>query len=218
MTGGDSLSAGRGSERTRIILVRHGQTAWNRDDRFRGRSEIELTDLGQRQAEAIAEQLAAAPVTAIYSSPLRRAVQTAARIAARHNLEVRVEDGLVDVDYGAWVGLSAAEAAARYPDAWQLWLHRPQDLCFPEGECLRDVRRRAVAAVEALARRHRGETVVMVSHRVVCLLLVCHSLGLNESHLWRVDYDVAAISHLEVQNGRLTAFCLNDTCHLRNIV
>lgn len=200
---------------TRVALVRHGQTAWNRDDRFRGRIEMELTELGLAQAEAAADCLAALPIAAVYASPLRRAVQTAQAIAVRHGLAVATVDGLVDVDYGGWVGLSAAEAAAQYPEAWQLWLHQPQDLCFPGGECIRDVRQRAVAAVESLAARHRGQTIVLVSHRVICVLLACHSLGLDESHLWHVEQDVAAVNHLELRNGCLVALHLNDTCHLR---
>ncbi|MFQ5925719.1 MAG: histidine phosphatase family protein, partial [Dehalococcoidia bacterium] len=101
---------------TRIILIRHGQTEWNRGERFRGRVDIGLDETGMRQAEAAAERIARWGVAAIYSSPLKRATVTAQIIASRLHLPVEPVDGINDMDFGIWQGLSIGEARSRYPE------------------------------------------------------------------------------------------------------
>jgi len=200
---------------TRIILVRHGQTEWNREERFRGWADLDLNDLGKRQAEATAEKVAQWSVAAVYSSPLRRAVTTARILAKRLGLEVKLLPGLIDINYGEWQGLSPEEALAKDGSLYVLWLKSPYLVQFPGGESLREVRDRAVATVDDLITNRSEETIALVSHKVVCQLLLLHFLGLDNSHFWQVTQDVSAINLFEINDGRPVAFLLNDTCHLK---
>jgi broad specificity phosphatase PhoE len=204
---------------TRIVLVRHGETEWNKAgiERFRGREDIELNETGVRQAKAAADRIASWPVLAFYSSPLKRALATARILASPFGLAVEPLEGLVDIDYGRWQGLSYEEASERYGQLYQQWLERPHEVVFPGGESLQDVRDRAAVALEKVLAQHQDETVVLVSHQVVCKVLLCALLGLDNSHFWQVEQDVCAINVLEARNGRLTVTLINDTCHLESL-
>ena len=200
---------------TRFILIRHGQTRWNRLERFRGRVDIDLDRTGLRQAQAAAKRVAGWEVKAIYSSPLKRAMRTAGIIAQRLGLPVQPLEGVNDMDFGAWQGLPVSEARERYPELFELWRFSPQRLQLPGGETLEDVRRRVVATIDELAARHEDQIIAVVSHRVVCKVLLCHLLGLDDSHFWQIAQDATAINIFEVWHGRPVVRLVNDTCHLR---
>jgi broad specificity phosphatase PhoE len=203
---------------TRIILVRHGQTAWNigsgAGERFRGRVDLPLDDVGLAQAQAVAERLADRPIVAVYSSPLKRAVETAHPTAQQLGLPVQPLPGIIDIDYGDWQGLSPAEVARAYPDLYGRWLEKPQRVKFPNGESLRQVRLRGMAALKEVAICHEGRTVLLVAHQVVNKVLVCAMLGLDNSHFWRIRQDNACINVFEHRDGVFTAVRINDTCHV----
>jgi broad specificity phosphatase PhoE len=190
---------------TRIILVRHGQTAWNREERFRGREDLPLDETGRRQAMAAGQRIAAnwSP-TAIHCSPLQRAVQTARSIGDACGLSVLPWPDLIDIDYGQWQGLTPAEATKA-----------PQTVQIPCGESLATVRARTFAALQEIICRHPGETVVVVAHTVVNRLLLCAILGLDNSRFWRLRQETAAINVFEWDGQDFTLVSLNDTCHLR---
>ncbi len=199
----------------RIILVRHGQTEWNREERFRGWVDIDLDETGVRQAGAAAQRIAQWDVAAIYSSPLRRAIATAQIIANRLSLPVVPLEGIIDMNFGIWQGLSIGEVKGKYPELFDLWRYSPQSLEIPEGEGLEDVRKRVVATIDELTVRHESATVALVTHRVVCKVLLCHLLGLDNSHFWQIAQDAASINLFEMSEGKATVTLLNDTCHLR---
>lgn len=201
-----------------IILVRHGETEWNRVERFRGRMDLELNERGRAQAQASGRALTSVSVAAVYSSPLRRALDTAAAIAVPHGLVVQPCLGLLDIDYGQWQGLTPEEVTQRYPEPCRQWLEQPHQVRIPGGEGLEEVRRRAVAAVdEALAAVPADQWAVMVSHKVICKLLLCHALGLSAAHFWQVEQDICGISRFELKEGRLVVSVTNDTCHLAEL-
>ena len=204
---------------TRIILVRHGQTAWNVGagavERFRGQIDLPLNDTGLAQARALAEQLADHPITAVYSSPLKRAMGTAQPTAQQLGLPVQPLPGIIDINYGDWQGLSPVEVAQAYPDLYPRWLETPQRVKFPHGESLRQVRLRGMAALKDASTRHEGKVILLVAHQVVNKVLVCAMLGLGNSHFWRIQQDNACINVFEHQDGIFTTVLLNDTCHLR---
>jgi broad specificity phosphatase PhoE len=202
---------------TRLILVRHGRTEWNRVERFRGRADIELDNVGIKQAEAAAARIADWQVSAVYSSPLRRALTTAEILAYPFGLEVKPLPGIIDIDYGEWQGLSPDEAAAKSDSLYSKWLANPHKMKFPGGESLDMVRERATSAVDALITRHTKETVVLVSHKVVCHILILSFLGLDNSHFWQITQDVCAINLFEVRGGIPSALSLNDNCHLKEL-
>ena len=203
---------------TRIILVRHGQTGWNvgagAGERFRGRVDLSLDDTGLAQAHALVARLADRPIAAVYSSPLKRAVETARPTAQQLGLPVQLLPGIIDINYGDWQGLSHPEVATAYPDLYPCWLETPQRVKFPHGESLRQVRLRGMAALKEVAARHDGRVILLVAHQVVNKVLVCAMLGLYNSHFWRIQQDNACLNVFEHQDGVFTAVLINDTCHL----
>jgi broad specificity phosphatase PhoE len=202
---------------TRIILVRHGETEWNRVERFRGQIDIELNDTGHRQAEAVASRLCKRKIDALYSSPLKRAVQTAEPIADACGLEVQALEGLNDIDYGLWAGLSPDDVASTYGALYQAWLDTPHLVEFPDGESLDHVRSRAWEALKQVCLPYEGQTMVLVSHVVVNRVLISAFLGLSNASFWRIGQDNAAINIFKVQDARCQLLLLNDTCHLKSL-
>jgi broad specificity phosphatase PhoE len=205
---------------TRIVLVRHGQTAWNREVRFRGRADIPLDRFGLKQAEATGHYVAVRwPVAAVYASRMGRAMQTAEAIARAQALRVQPLEGLLDIDFGAWQGLSPDEVTRRYPDLYQAWLEAPHTVHFPGGEGLDDVQSRVVAALDKAVAGHRGQTVALVSHTVVNRVLLCAVLGLGNERFWRLQQDTCAVNVFDVaEDTTCTLVLLNDTCHLQDLL
>ena len=201
---------------TRFILIRHGQTVWHSDgiERAEGRADVDLDEVGVRQARATSARLEAWEISAVYSSPLKRAFSTATILAARQGLTAQPEPGLIDIDYGKWQGMTHAEAKADDLKIYDMWLKRPHLVTFPGGEGLADVRKRAVSALETLTRKHDGQTVVLVSHKVVIKVLLCHFLGLDDTCFWRFQQGFCAINVVEAERGSAALHLINDACHL----
>jgi broad specificity phosphatase PhoE len=202
---------------TRLIIVRHGRTEWNRVERFRGRADIGLDEVGKKQAETVAKRVKEWPVSAIYSSPLCRALATAKIIAGPLGLTVQLIPGIVDIDYGAWQGLSTEDVVAKDGHLYSQWIESPHKVKFPGGESFAEVRERASTAVDNLIIQHSKETVVLVSHKVICQMLILSLLGLDSSHFWQITQDVCAMNLFEVRGGIPSALFLNDTCHLEGL-
>jgi broad specificity phosphatase PhoE len=202
----------------RIILVRHGETEWNRVERFRGRADVPLNATGLAQAEATGRRVAAEwqPV-AIYSSPLSRAVKTAEAIARHFDLAVQVHPGLIDIDYGQWQGLTPDEARQRWPEMLAAWYNAPHTARIPGGETLDDLRTRALATIMELTARHAGESIVVVGHTVVNRIILLGVLGLGNERFWRLRQDTCAVNVFEAEGDDFTLVSLNDTCHLRGM-
>ncbi len=201
----------------RLVLVRHGQTDWNKEERYRGRFDLSLDKTGLQQAEATGLALRKFNIAAVYTSPLKRAVQTASAIANNVHQPLFTLEELIDIDYGEWQGLTPAEAAARDGALYNRWLKSPHMVSFRQGESLSTVKDRVTTALARAEARHQNETVAMVSHKVVCMVLVCHLLGLDLSHFWQVEQDLSAINLFENRNNVFIATRLNDTCHLKGL-
>ena len=199
---------------TQLILVRHGQTAWNKQPHFRGRADIELDETGLAQAEATAARVAQWPVSAVYSSPLKRAMATAQAIAEKLDIAVQPHDGLLDIYFGSWQGLTAQQAREDNGELLESWLKKPQKVTFPQGESLTHVRDRISGALDELTAKHRDETIVLVSHVVVLKVLLCYVLGLDNSHFWKIEQGTCAINIVKADGGDYTVSLINDTCHL----
>ena len=176
-----------------------------------------MDETGRRQAEAAALRLKGEQVAAIYSSPLRRALQTAEPIAKQLKLSVQPLEGLIDIDFGSFQGLSSEEASKKDSQLFQMWVEKPHLVHFPQGESLDIVRKRVLAAVDELAARHKDQTAILVSHTVVCRVLMCAMLGLDNSHFWQVRQDVNAINIFEMRDSAPLVILVNDTCHLKSL-
>lgn len=197
-----------------IMLVRHGETAWNAEEIFRGRIDIELSETGLRQAELLAGYLRDSKIEAVYSSPLKRAQRTAQTIGDSHGLEVIVTPRLLDLDFSEWQGQSVTEVRGKYPELYEEWLSSPHKFRIPAGESLDEVRERAELVIDEVIASRRS-VVVLVSHRVVNKVLICALLGLDNSHFWNIRQDTCAITTFSHREGRFILTGHNDTSFLR---
>jgi broad specificity phosphatase PhoE len=200
---------------TRFILVRHGQTAWNAgagEERFRGRTDLPLDSTGQ--ARAVAVRLRREPLAALYSSPLLRARETIMPLATERSLPLQSHEGLLDINYGRFQGLTHADAASIHPELSAHWRLTPGKVRFPEGEGLADVQARLLNLLDELAVHHPGETVVLVGHQIVNKVLVCTLLGLDLDQIWHIRQDTAGIDAFQKAGGVWRILRINDTYHL----
>lgn len=200
----------------RLFLVRHGETEFNRRGLALGREDVPLNETGRRQAQLVARALAAEPLAAVYSSPLRRCLDTARPLAAAHGLEVRVLPELVEMDIGEAEGLTYSQVRERYPDILGRWLGG-EDLSLRPlgGESLPQVQERAWSAIARLSEAHGQESVAVVTHNFVILALLTRALGMPIASFRRLRHSVGAISVLELDGESVTLWRLNDTCHLK---
>lgn len=200
---------------TSIYLVRHGQTAWNREEIFRGRTDVPLDETGLKQAELVGAYFKEIKIHSIYSSPLSRAWQTAERIARVHHLKVQALEGIIDMSFGNWEGRAHQEIMETDPETYRQWREEPQFARLPGGETLEDVRRRAMASLEMVIEKHPEETLILVSHRVVNKVLLCGILGIDNAHFWQIAQDTTAINLIRYRKGKYVLWLMNETCHLK---
>jgi broad specificity phosphatase PhoE len=198
----------------RIFLLRHGATDWNLAGKCQGTTDLELNEIGLRQAETAALGLSREKIDAIYSSNLRRALQTAGAVGRLHNLAVLVEADLHELDHGEIEGLTFAEIHAARPDFIRQWRDTPADAVIPGGEKLIEVEKRAWDALGRIAGRHRlEETLVIVSHNFPILAVLCRIIGtpLNQYRMYhlppggvvRLDYLSDETWRVIPENGKL---------------
>ncbi len=200
---------------TTLLIVRHGQTAWNAAERFRGRTDLDLTETGLRQAELVARRIAAEyRPAAVFSSPLRRAVQTAEAIAGRAGSAPALDDGLLDLDYGEFAGLTRPEAADKYPQLYRAWVAAPHTVRFPGGESLEVVRARLGGLLDRLTARYGGREVVLVSHVIVIRTLLCSLLGLSTQRVEAFRIDPASLTVAALHDRQAELLMTNSTYHL----
>jgi probable phosphoglycerate mutase len=197
-----------------LLLARHGETAWNRAGRYQGCLDTPLSALGRRQARALAEALDAWRLDAVYTSPQRRALETAVPIATRRGCPLGVDPALREICHGDWEGLTVAEVEARFPALLRRWRTRPAGVRMPRGESLEEVAARVLPALDAIARRHPRGTVCVVTHGVPARLILARARGRPLGALWEHDSPPAAISELLRARGRAAVRRLNLVGHL----
>jgi phosphoserine phosphatase len=203
---------------TELILLRHGHVDWHDPERFRGRAELALSDLGRRQARAAALAVATTwKPDAVYTSPLGRCRDTAAAIAAPFRLAVQPVEALADIDYGAWQGLTWEEAAAQWPAEIERWRRAPHLASIPGGETLAALVSRTSAAFYDLLRRHPAETLVIISHDSVNRVLLLQVLELPLSRYWHLRQDPCGLSTLSFDNDSFVVRSVNETGHLAGL-
>jgi phosphoserine phosphatase len=201
---------------TKIILVRHGHVEGISPERFRGRTDLMLTAEGRQQAEAAARRIRASfRPAAIYTSPLSRCRATAEAIGKPLGLTPTPLDGLIDIDYGEWQGLTPEQARGRWPDLLDTWYRAPHWAAIPGGETLQTVLSRVVSALRDVIGRHPSDTVVVVGHDSVNRVILLHTLDLPLSRYWRLSQKPCAISEIDFSDQGTTVHSLNETWHLQ---
>lgn len=200
---------------TRLCLVRHGETAWNAEGRVQGQLDVPLSGLGQAQARAVADALAGERFAAAYASDLGRARQTAAPAAERLGLELRLEPALRERHYGMFESLTYVEVRERFPAEYARFKRKDPDFEFASGESLRAFAERALACVAALARRHQGESILVVTHGGVLDMVYRHATGCGLSAPRDFGLPNAAINRIEVGPGGWRVALWAEVAHLQ---
>ena len=198
----------------RLILARHGETAWNAEGRYQGQADVPLDEMGRRQAAALAQRLGGEELDAIYASDLQRAWKTAEIVAKPHHLAVYCEPRLREIHFGAWDGLTYGEIEQRYPQALSAWEADPLSAGPPGGENLRRVTARVQAALDDIAGVHQDQTVLLIAHGGSLQVLLCLALGLIPRARWQFHLDAASLSELRLYEEGAVLVRLNDACHL----
>ncbi|HVN95330.1 MAG TPA: histidine phosphatase family protein [Syntrophorhabdaceae bacterium] len=198
-----------------IYLVRHGQTGEGAQEIFRGKKDIPLNALGREQAERTGDYFSDKRIGRILASPLERAWHTAKKISQIARVPVEKVEGLSDMSFGAWEGLTLNEVQKRYPGDFEKWRNTPHKLKIPGGESLSIVRRRLAETLGVLLSK-REDDVVLVTHRIILKLAVLHLLNISSSHFWDMQFDPGSVTLLKNKDGRTTVLVSNETCHLKS--
>lgn len=201
----------------RLFIVRHGETLWNKEGRFQGQIDTDLSEKGLEQADLIAEKLASHKFDAVVSSPLARARVTGERIAAACGCKTfEIAEGLTEINHGEWEGLMASEVEERWPELLAEWHASPENVTMPGegGESLDDVQKRSVAAAEHIAARFKGD-VCVTAHDAVIKVLLCKIVGAPLSSFWNFQIANCSLTIAELRDGKQPRISLlGDANHL----
>jgi broad specificity phosphatase PhoE len=198
-----------------LYCIRHGQTVYNAQGRIQGQTDVVLSELGVAQGEAVADALADKPITAVYSSPLRRALQTAEPLADRLGLTVQTDPRLMEMNLGDFQGQLRAELDREYPEAFTRWRSGDPDFAFPGGESRRSLTTRALAAFDTI-RRTEHSHVAVVTHGALLLAVIRAMLHIA-SEIRMPPLENASISVLSSEGSEVKVVRFNVVEHLRDI-
>ncbi|BCS34865.1 phosphoglycerate mutase [Luteitalea sp. TBR-22] len=200
---------------TRLFLVRHGATQLTAENRFSGAVGVDLSDEGRWQAARLGERLRHDPVTAVYSSPLSRTMETATIIGSVFGLTPQPREGLAEISHGRWEGLTRAEVEERYGDEYAAWEEDPFTFAPEGGESGVAVLARALPVIRELVTRHQGENVLVVSHKATIRILLSSLLGFDaRGYRDRLDQAPACLNVLDFKDAvRARLMLFNDTSH-----
>lgn len=220
-----AISGTRGKRRatppTLVVLVRHGQTATTGKELPGRKPGLHLSDVGEQQAKAVAERIAALQsdkrkVAAVYASPLERTRETAAPIAEGLGLDVRIDEGLLEMDFGEWTGIELA--AARKKPEWKAIQTYPSGFRFPGGESFAEMQARIVTTLDRLRAAHPGELVVGVSHADPIRVAVAHAMGTHLDLFQRVVVSPCSMSAIALGDDGPTVLTVNATDDARSLI
>jgi probable phosphoglycerate mutase len=203
---------------TRLLLVRHGATHLSAEDRFAGAVGVDLSDEGRVQARKLAERLAYTSMSAVYTSPLSRTVETATILATPHRLKPIHRDGLREIGHGRWEGLTRAEVETRFPGEYAAWEEDPFTFAPEGGESGAAVLARALPVIRAIVLAHEGENVAVVSHKATLRLLLSSLLGFDaRGYRDRLDQSPACLNVVDFKDPvRARLMLFNDVSHYQD--
>lgn len=198
----------------RLILLRHGETDWNREGRYLGQGDVDLNRWGERQVQLAAKRLDGERIEAIYTSDLIRTRRSAEIIAASRGLQVKIDRRLRELNFGAWEGLTYEEISQRFRRELKAWEEDPVHQAPPRGESLAALGRRVSQAWQGIIHKERASTILLVGHGGPFRVLLCKLLGLQPTEIWRFQVEPGSLSILFFTPQRGQLLVLNDTCHL----
>ncbi len=200
---------------TRIYLVRHGATQLSAEDRFAGAVDVHLSDEGKFQAGRLAERLADDSIAAVYCSPMTRTIQTATIVTAPHTLPLIHREGLREIHHGHWEGMRRADVEEQFPDEYAAWEEDPFTFAPQGGEAGVNVIARALPVIREIVVNHRGQNVLVVSHKATLRLLISSLLGFDaRGYRDRLDQSPACLNVLDFKDPvRARLMLFNDVSH-----
>jgi broad specificity phosphatase PhoE len=214
--GGDAAPLSPRPAPVRLVLIRHGQSTWNREHRIQGQLDPPLSPEGMRQAELLGARLAGRRFAAFYASDLKRAFETAEAIGALVGLQPQPMTSLREIFLGEWEGLRTEEIAQRFPEAWAAWVEEPDWDVVPGGEGTGAFEQRVATALEDIYQRHEHGDVLVVTHGGVIEVALHRVTGHPSRALFPFEIQNASISLLEKRNGRIVIGGVNDIAHLES--
>ena len=201
---------------TEIIIIRHGETEWNKTGRFQGHSDVPLSAEGRTQAAALGKNLAVDHVDMIYASDLTRAMETAAPLAQRFGLEVISDPQLRELNFGAWEGRNFNDVNAENPNAMKNFYTDPEQADIPESEPFPEFQRRIAGRVREIVAQERGKRIVIVSHGASIRILLADLLSMPIRSIWHLSQLNTAVNKIRFEDdGFAVVTLMNDTSHLR---
>jgi broad specificity phosphatase PhoE len=198
----------------RLLLVRHGQSTWNREHRIQGQLDPPLSDEGRSQAERLGHRLAGRRLAGFYASDLKRAFETSQVIGALIGMDAEPAAGLREIYLGDWEGLRTEELAQRFPEAWARWTEEPDWDVVPGGEGAAVFETRVAATLDEILERHAHGDVLVVTHGGLIQVALHRALGHASRGLFPFKIQNASISVIEKRDGRMVISAVNDTSHL----
>jgi len=195
-----------------LILIRHGETLWNKEGRIQGTSDIELSTAGMEQARLLALSLKDHPIGTIHASPLKRALKTAEIINEFHHKEIQTHQGLMEMDQGDFEGFSFKELMACEKDFLNKWIADPASVQMPNGESLDQLQQRAWRAMETII--SKGENALVVAHNFTIAAILCRLRNISLSEFRSTCVGTASKTIVQLHNGEAAIEALNDRSHL----
>jgi broad specificity phosphatase PhoE len=203
---------------SKIYLVRHGETEWNKEGRSQGCSnDIPLSSIGVKQAEAIGERLKDEAIDMFFSSSLARAYETASIIAKHHNKDVVTHKEFMEISFGVFEGLRFDEIKERYKEEYEIWRDTPHIHKVPGAESLNSLKERSLTLLMEIINCNSDKNILVVSHGITIKILIASILGIDFANLHTIKQDNTALSIFEYNEGKFYAQVINDTCHVNNI-
>jgi phosphoserine phosphatase len=203
---------------TKLLLIRHGHVDGIKPERFRGRTDLPLISRGLLEAEAVARRVSADwRPGKVYTSPMKRCIDTGAAICKACGIEAEILEDLNDIDYGAWQWKTFDQIKQTEPKLFATWFETPELMRFPGGESLQDLVARSADALRFVLANHSADTIVFVTHDSVIRALLLQLLDQPLSAYWRFAQDPCCVNEIDVIDARVRVLRVNDTCHLRGI-
>jgi alpha-ribazole phosphatase len=202
---------------SKILLVRHGRTAWHAEGRYAGTADVPLDDAGRDQAARVVERLSGVEFAAIYTSPLSRCHELAVAVATEHGMEAIADPRLGEIDFGRWDGETFQDIIEKDGDILKRWTEDPTSVTVPGGESLISVQDRAMAWFAEATTAHPDATIMASSHGGPIRAILSAVLGLPLGHLFRLTVDLASITTVNYKGMFSNLEEMNDRCHLRGL-
>ncbi|MFN3598114.1 MAG: phosphoserine phosphatase PspA [Aquificaceae bacterium] len=198
----------------KLYLVRHAESQWNPIGRYQGLLDPELSERGKKQAKLLGKHFKNITLHAVYSSPLKRTMQTALSLVEGKNMEVIPDKRIIEIDHGLWSGMLVQEVQEKFPQQFKRWLEEPHKVSFEDGESLLQVYEKVKDFLNYVKEKHWGQTIALVSHTVPMRAMYCALLNIDLSRFWSFGCDNASYSLIHMERDRNVIIQLNITCHL----